>query len=87
MTKTIDFDALSPAQRYVLGMIATTDHNAFHPATIKALLRKGLIVQHEAERLVPGLGTMTMVVYDLSPGVMAQWCEWCAKTYEEPPSP
>ena len=73
------FDRLPPRQRDVLGFIAINWDKGHRPATIKALLRKGLIEEagEEELRFKDGLPPMRIMHYAVPLDVHIAWCEWC----------
>jgi hypothetical protein len=73
----------SKAQRAAFERIAINDCGPFHPATINALLRKGLIWEAPA-RLIgrDKLGPIFRAEYAVPPAIHYQWCAWCAQNGE-----
>lgn len=73
------FRNLSPAQERVFGQIAINLDGGHHPATLAALVRKGLI---EEERQAAG-GGFTIYRYFVPLPIHMEWAAWCAENYQE----
>lgn len=74
---TLDMDALTPAQRDVIGQIAIGMDGGHGPRTLAALERMGLIVGYD-ERASGVLGPMRIRRYEVPVAVHMQWAQWCA---------
>lgn len=84
--KTID--KLSEKQRHVLGMIAINEDTGHPPATIRALIKKGLIDSFEEEIFGRGnspIDRIPLVVtrYYVPLPIHIIWCEWCSQNISE----
>jgi hypothetical protein len=84
----LDMDALSQAQRDVLGLVAVGDDVGHNPITLAALEAKGLVVARK--QLLPGVAGMwpgnvavEVTRWHVPLPVHMQWCEWCAAQPDE----
>jgi hypothetical protein len=76
-----DIAALTERQRDVLGFIAINEDAGHHPATLRALVRKGLI--EEREQRLPGPGLPVYVKRYMTPtAAHVAWCAWCSEQEE-----
>lgn len=78
----LDMDALTEAQRNVLGLIAIGQDGGHNPRTLAVLERLGLIVGHDGQVSTP-LGPMQVRRWDVPVAVHIQWCEWCSTQVDE----
>lgn len=74
------FANLSPAQERVFEQIAINLDGGHHPATLKALERKGMIESYR-EAQPTGHGRLFCFVtrYLVPLPVHIRWCEWCSE--------
>jgi hypothetical protein len=73
----IDFDKLSKKEQDVLGNIAINLDGGHNSKTIKALLKKGLIIETEEHQ-----GALTIKHYAVPLPIHMQWCYWCSHQVE-----
>jgi len=73
----VNFRNLPDAQAQVFEQIAVNNDAGHHPATVKALLKKGLIEQ-TGERQ----GLLTVFRYHVPMPIHIEWCQWCAEQPE-----
>lgn len=78
---TLDMDALTPAQRDVLGAIACGQDGGHHPKTLAVLERLGLIAGHEIA--MAGWPPVTVTRWEVPLDVHIQWAAWCAAQPDE----
>jgi hypothetical protein len=74
---TLDMDALTTRQRDTLSRIAVGLDGGNHPAPLKVLAEKGLIVGRR--ELLPGMPPVEIVRWELPLDVHIQWAAWCAE--------
>lgn len=71
-----DIAALTERQRDVLGLICLNQDSGHHPATLRSLVRRELVEEHE-QRL-PGAGLPVYVKrYSAPIAAHMAWCAWC----------
>jgi len=69
MSSEYNFDALSTTQLRVLGQISVNNDEGHPKATIRTLLRKGMIEEYEDGYYMP--------IH-----VHVRWCQWCSENYQ-----
>ncbi len=72
----LDMDALTEAQRTVLGNIAIGFDGGHDPRTLLALAERGLIVGYR--QTLPGRPPVEVTRWEVPIGVHIAWAEWCA---------
>ena len=76
--------ACTPAQHAVFEQIAVGNDRCHHPATLAALLRRGLI-EKVGERVIGAPPLQVHVpVYEVPLPLHMAWCEWCAVNVVDP---
>lgn len=85
---TKDIASLTKKQREVLEWIAINEDGGHHPATLRALERKGFIESYEEQ--VYGRGNfdrlpVTIIRYSVPTPVHRAWAQWCAEQPGEEP--
>lgn len=81
---TLDMEALTERQRFVLGSIAIGLDAGHHERVLVALAEKGLIVGYR--QVLPGWPPVEVVRWEVPIGVHIQWAEWCTAQPDEEPS-
>lgn len=76
------FRNLSPTQSRVFEQIAINQDGGHHPATLKALLKKGLIESYQI-RDADSLFPVRITRYFVPTSTHIEWCAWCAEQLEE----
>jgi hypothetical protein len=77
-----NFDSLTPAQQWTLGKIAINEDQFHHPRTLKVLIDRGLIHEHEEQH--PGaLGMLKVKRYGMDIATHMAWCYWCSAKLKE----
>lgn len=71
------FDRLPARQRDVLGLVAIGQDGGHHPATLRALERRGLIVGYREHRRLDGLPLLVQR-WEVPIPVHVVWCAWCS---------
>ena len=71
------FRNLSRAQSAVFEQICINNDRSHNPATLKALVKKGLIVQTKHTQ-----GAFSIFRYHVPTPIHMEWCEWCSKQVE-----
>lgn len=71
------FDDLTAKQEDVLGLIAMGCDHGHHPATVKSLIKRGLVIEHEVILPDPRF-PIRMKVYEMPLYHHMRWCQWCA---------
>jgi hypothetical protein len=70
--RCMNFDKLNEKQQYVLGCIACNQDGGHHPATLRVLLRRGLIEAYDViER------NFWTTRYRMPSAVHIAWCAYC----------
>ncbi|GAA2347417.1 hypothetical protein GCM10010170_034990 [Dactylosporangium salmoneum] len=77
----LDMDALTSRQRDTLSRIACGLDTGNHPAPLKVLAEKGLIVGHRQQ--LPGVPPVEVVRWEVPLDVHIQWAAWCAAQPDE----
>ena len=75
------FHGLTPKQFDVLSQIALNNDGGHHPATLKALLGKGLI--ERSEQKLGGRFPVTIWRYYMPIHVHIEWCYYCSEAFPE----
>jgi hypothetical protein len=72
------FRGLTKHQEGVLGWIAIGIDTGHHPATLKALLDRGLIIRL-IDRPVgqDAFGVISIPQYEVPIPIHVEWCQWC----------
>jgi hypothetical protein len=70
----------TPKQIEVFEQIAINNSTGHHPATVKALERKGLVVL--TERVLRGHPPVKVWEPQVPLPIHMQWCQWCAEQPE-----
>ena len=70
------FKNLIQAQFAVFEQIATGGDAGHHPATLKALVQKNMII--EIEEKLGGVMPLVITRYEVPLRVHIEWCRWCA---------
>lgn len=76
----LNMDALTLAQRDVLGQIAIGQDGGHHPRTLAALAEQCLIVGYET---VEGHPPLHVVRWEVPVHIHIQWAAWCANQSDE----
>lgn len=71
------FAGLTPAQQRTFEQIATNQDGGHHPATLKALMRLGMIDYRNEEKR-DELGEYQITHFFIPAAWHLRWCEWCA---------
>jgi hypothetical protein len=68
------FRDLPKAQSFVFEQIAINNDAGHHPATLKALMKKGLIEETRERQ-----GAFSIFRYHVPIPIHMEWCNWCSK--------
>jgi hypothetical protein len=74
-------DGLTSRQQDTLSSIAVGLDTLHHPAVLRALAEKGLIVGHRMQ--LPGWPSVEVVRWEVPIDVHMQWAAWCAAQPDE----
>lgn len=71
------FRNLPKAQAAVFDQLCVQNDAGHNPATLKALMKKGLIVERREVH-----GAFSISRYDVPTTVHMEWCQWCSEQVE-----
>lgn len=78
---TLDMDALTERQRFILGQIAIGFDGGHHPQMLRFLAERGLIVGRTVR--MGGTPAVDVTRWEVPLDVHIQWAAWCAQQPDE----
>lgn len=73
------FDGLNEMQQDALGQIAMGIAWGHHPATVRSLMKRGLVEEQEVELPGDPRFPVRIRVYRMPLHEHMRWCQWCAE--------